>query len=67
MQKDRIVHRVENHQRNDNPIDIIAGVTNSEFHEPEHRRFNRDFAAEDASRREQERMRRDNVNNSRRQ
>ena len=49
------------------PIDIIAGATATEFHEPESRRFNRDFAAEDAARREQERQRRENVNNYRRE
>ena len=49
------------------PIDIIAGATSTEFHEPESRRFNRDFAAEDAARREQERQRRENVNNYRRE
>ena len=67
MQQDRIANRVENHQREVRPYDIIAGATATEFHEPDTRRFNRDFASEDAARREQERIRRENVNNSRRQ
>jgi hypothetical protein len=58
LQKDRLQQRVGNHEKYENPGNFIQPIEGSAHRESDQSRFAKDFAAEDAIRREEERKHR---------